>query len=62
MDNKNDFSREHLGTPFEPSETAEQYDRRMKKALKHEHSFGERRDTDIIKKRMDSDLFKGGLK
>jgi hypothetical protein len=36
--------------------------RRMEKALEHERGFGQKQDTDIIKKRMDSDLFKGGLR
>lgn len=40
-------------------ESAEERERRIKKAVEHERSFGLNKDVDIIKKRMDSDLFKG---
>ncbi len=51
---------ENYGKPIVPNESAEERQRRIKKAMEHEQSFGKRQDTDIIKKRMDSDLFKGG--
>lgn len=48
---------EHIGKPL-LNETREQQIERVQKAMKHEKSFKRERDTDLIKKRMDSDLFK----
>lgn len=33
----------------------------VSKAIEHEMSFGQKQNTDLVK-RMDSDLFKGGLR
>lgn len=54
-----EFKMQYLGVPYE--ESPEEREKRMKKAIEHERSFGQKQDTDIIKKRMDSDMFKGGF-
>jgi len=51
---KDVFSRQILGDFVQPDE-------KVNKAMEHERSFGKKQESDIIKKRMDSDLFKGGL-
>jgi uncharacterized protein YaiI (UPF0178 family) len=53
---------ENKGQWYTPSETEEQRKKRVEKAMEHERTFGQRQESDIIKKRMDSDLFKGGLR
>jgi hypothetical protein len=57
-----EFKSEYLGRPFMGEESEEERRRRVQKAQDHERSFGKKQDSDIIKKRMDSDLFKGGLR
>lgn len=55
-----EFKMEYLSTPYVESD--DEREKRMRKAMERERSFGQKQDTDIIKKRMDSDLFKGGLR
>jgi hypothetical protein len=55
----NDIRRKH---GLEPLTNNNANYENMSKAIEHERSFGQKQDTDIIKKRMDSDLFKGGLR
>ncbi len=52
---------ENKGNWYEPNELSEEL-KRIKKAKEHEMSFGNKQNPDIIKKRMDSDLFKGGMR
>ena len=49
--------KDYIGKPL-LEETREQQVERVRKAMEHERSFGKKQETDIVKKRMDSDLFK----
>ena len=64
-----EFKKEFLGTWVEHTDDPRRKDaiekarqQQIKKSTEHEKSFIKSEDSDIIQKRMGSDLFKGGMR